>query len=131
MLKRTGALADLDAGKETLAEFVEEWWHGLRRPEPRARDAARLRAASGTGTRCRGSGSCSCASSRRRTIARFRAELEADGVGIEAIRKTMTMLQGVLQRAVEWGRVPTNAVKRHAQAAEAAPAGGRRRSRRR
>ena len=45
------------------------------------------------------------------TIARFRAELEAAGVGIEAIRKTMTMLQGVLQRAVEWGRVPTNAVK--------------------
>ena len=25
-LKRTGALADLDAGSETLAEFVEEWW---------------------------------------------------------------------------------------------------------
>jgi integrase len=45
------------------------------------------------------------------TIARFRAELEAAGVGSEAIRKTMTMLQGVLQRAVEWGRVPGNAVK--------------------
>jgi integrase len=45
------------------------------------------------------------------TVARFRAELEAAGVGIEAIRKTMTMLQGVLQRAVEWGRVPSNAVK--------------------
>src|SRR3954454_13546311 len=25
-LKRTGALADTDAGSETLAEFVEEWW---------------------------------------------------------------------------------------------------------
>ena len=25
-LKRTGALADVDAGSETLAEFVEEWW---------------------------------------------------------------------------------------------------------
>src|SRR3954453_12692378 len=45
------------------------------------------------------------------TIARFRAELEAEGVGIEAIRKTMTMLQGVMQRAVEWGRVPSNPVK--------------------
>jgi integrase len=44
-------------------------------------------------------------------IARFRAELEGAGVGTEAIRKTMTMLQGVLQRAVEWGRVPANAVK--------------------
>ena len=45
------------------------------------------------------------------TIARFRAELEGAGVGNEAIRKTMTMVQGVLQRAVEWGRVPSNAVK--------------------
>lgn len=44
-------------------------------------------------------------------IARFRADLETAGVGVEAIRKTMTMLQGVLQRAVEWGRVPSNAVK--------------------
>ena len=25
-MKRSGALADLDAGTETLAEFVEEWW---------------------------------------------------------------------------------------------------------
>jgi integrase len=61
-------------------------------------------------------------------IARFRADLEAAGVGIEAIRKTMTMLQGVLQRAVEWGRVPTNAVKitrkppkRHRPAVQAIP----------
>ncbi len=45
------------------------------------------------------------------TIAHFRADLEQAGVGVEAIRKTMTMLQGVLQRAVEWGRVPSNAVK--------------------
>src|SRR3954449_7009933 len=26
MMKRRGALAELDAGTETLAEFVEEWW---------------------------------------------------------------------------------------------------------
>ena len=44
-------------------------------------------------------------------IARFRAELEADGVGIQAILKTTTMLQGVLQRAVEWGLVSTNAAE--------------------
>ena len=36
------------------------------------------------------------------TIARFRAEFEGAGVGDEAIRKTMTMVQGMLQRAVEW-----------------------------
>jgi hypothetical protein len=26
MMKRGGALAELEAGTETLAEFVEEWW---------------------------------------------------------------------------------------------------------
>ncbi len=35
------------------------------------------------------------------TIVHFRADLEHAGVGHEAIRKTMTMLQGMLQRAVE------------------------------
>ena len=105
------ARATSTPASETLAEFVEEWWHGLRRPEPRALDAARLRAASGTATRCRGSASCSCASSRRRRSRASAPSSRPTGVGIEAIRKTMTMLQGVLQRAVEWGRVPTNAVK--------------------
>ena len=57
-------------------------------------------------------------------IARFRAELEADGVGIEAVRKTMTMLQGVMQRAVEWGRVQSNAVKMTRKPPKAPPAGG-------
>jgi hypothetical protein len=45
------------------------------------------------------------------TIARFRADLEADGVGPEAIRKTIAMLQGVLQRAVEWQRIKINPAK--------------------
>ncbi len=57
-------------------------------------------------------------------IARFRAELEADGVGNEAIRKTMTMLQGVMAAR---GRVGPRADQRgqaHAQAAEAVPARG-------
>ena len=52
-----------------------------------------------------------CGTSRRRRIARFRAELEAADVGPEAVRKTMTMLQGALQRAVEWQRIRSNPVK--------------------
>jgi integrase len=83
---------------------------GLRRPQPRARDAARLRPAL-EGHALPRLGQLQLRELSPQVIARFRAELEADGVGIEAIRKTMTMLQGVLHRAVEWGRVPTNAVK--------------------
>ena len=37
-------------------------------------------------------------------VNRFRLELEADGVGPASIRKSLVLLQGVLQRACEWGR---------------------------
>ena len=45
------------------------------------------------------------------TIARFRAELEASGAGAETIRKTLTMLQSVFQRAVEWQLLEANPVR--------------------
>ena len=41
-------------------------------------------------------------------INRFRLELEADGVGPASVRKTLALLQGVLQRACEWGRIAAN-----------------------
>jgi hypothetical protein len=50
-------------------------------------------------------------------IARFRAELEAEGVGTDAIRKAVAMLQGILRRAVEWERIHGNPVKAFASRA--------------
>jgi site-specific recombinase XerC len=44
-------------------------------------------------------------------IVAFRTELETAGVGRDAIRKAMAMLQGILQRAVEWERIQGNPVK--------------------
>jgi integrase len=46
-----------------------------------------------------------------RVIAHFRSDLESDGIGVEAIRKSMAMLQGILQRAVEWERLRSNPVR--------------------
>src|SRR3954462_769168 len=109
-LKRTGALADIDAGRETLAEFVEEWWTVYAGPNLE-RATLRAYASFWNSHALPRLGHLQLRELTPQTIARFRADLEAAGVGIEAIRKTMTMLQGVLQRAVEWGRVPTNAVK--------------------
>ena len=43
--------------------------------------------------------------------AQFRSDLESDGIGVEAIRKSMAMLQGILQRAVEWERLRSNPVR--------------------
>ena len=110
MLKRTHALADVDAGSETLAEFVEEWWKVYAGPNLE-RATLRLYAHLWNGHALPRLGRFQLRELSPQVIAHFRAELEADGVGIESVRKTMTMLQGVLQRAVEWGRVPSNAVK--------------------
>src|SRR3954452_3711081 len=109
-LKRSGALADLDTGTETLADFVEEWWLVYAGPNLE-RSTLRVYAQLWNGHALPRLGQVQLRDLTPQTVARFRAELEAAGVGIEAIRKTMTMLQGVVQRAVEWGRVPTNAVK--------------------
>src|SRR4051794_28163223 len=109
-MKRSGVLADLDAGTETLAEFVEEWWLVYAGPNLE-RSTLRVYAQLWNGHALPRLGQLRLRDLTPQTVARFRAELEAAGVGIEAIRKTMTMLQGVLQRAVEWGRVPSNAVK--------------------
>ena len=109
-LKRTGALADVDAGSETLAEFVDEWWRVYAGPNLE-RATLRAYASFWNGHALPRIGQLQLRELTPQVIARFRADLEADGVGTEAIRKTMTMLQGVLQRAVEWGRIPSNAVK--------------------
>ena len=109
-MKRAGALAELDAGTETLAEFVEEWWLVYAGPNLE-RATLRTYAQLWNGHALARLGHLQLRQLTPQTIARFRAELEGAGVGNEAIRKTMTMLQGVLQRAVEWGRVSSNAVK--------------------
>ena len=109
-LKHTGALADLDAGQESLASFVEEWWEVYAGPNLE-RSTLRVYSQLWNSHAAPRLGHLPLRDLRPQTIARFRADLEADGVGIEAIRKTMTMLQGVMQRAVEWGRVSSNPVK--------------------
>jgi integrase len=42
------------------------------------------------------------------TLMRLRAVLEADGVGRQAVRKSLAVLQSILQRAVEWERIRSN-----------------------
>lgn len=47
-----------------------------------------------------------------RDVAQMKADLLASGVGVESVRKAMTVLSSVLTRAVEWGHVDGN-VARH------------------
>src|SRR4051794_10878762 len=110
LAKRADDLATLDAGKQTLAQLAAEWWevyaasnferrtlpsyasHWNRHVLPRL-GALQLRRIT------------------PQVIARFRSDLQAEGVGAETIRRTMTMLQGMLARAVEWQLIASNPVK--------------------
>jgi integrase len=108
--KRIGSLPMLDAGQETLGEFVERWWalyavthlsENTKRTYTTLWDAHIFPRLGGYRLR----------DLRPSVIEAFRAELDAGGVGEASIRKTLVLLQGVLQRAVEWEAVRTNPVK--------------------
>jgi integrase len=110
LVRRRGDLAELDAGREKLAVFMDEWWHTYARPRLAASTLAHYE-------RLRDShivprlGRHELRQLRPQLIQRFAADLAAQGVGQETIRKTLVLLQGVLERAVEWGRIQVNPVK--------------------
>ena len=108
--KRTGELDLLTGGKETLAEFGQEWWS--------------LYAAPNLGIRTQRSyaglwdrhvlprlGALRLRALTPEVIEGYRAELEAAGVGQPTVYRALALLQGVLQRAVEWRRIQHNPVK--------------------
>ena len=45
-----------------------------------------------------------------RMVARWRAELLEDGLGVEAVRKAMVLLQAIFSVAIEWGEADANPV---------------------
>ncbi len=105
--RRTGELAALDAGRETLAQFAETWWqlYALPNLAPRTRASyahiwdrhvlPRL-------------GALPLREIDTLVVGRLAADLEQAGVGPAARRKALAVLSAVLQRAVEWGRLPAN-----------------------
>jgi integrase len=107
--KRTGELAQLDAGKESLAAFGEEWWRLYGEPNL-ARSTLQVYAVQWDAHVLPRLGSIPLRELTPDVINRFRLELEAEGVGPASIRKALTLLQGVLQRACEWGRLSSNPV---------------------
>ncbi len=108
--KRTGDLDLLTGGRETLADFAEEWWKLYAVPNLAART---LRSYAGLWDRHVLSrlGSMRLSAITPEVIERFRVELEADGVGQPTIYRALALLQGILRRAVEWRRIGHNPVK--------------------
>lgn len=108
--KRTGDLDLLSGGRETLAEFAEEWWKVYAVPNLAART---LRSYAGLWDRhvLPRLGSMRLSAITPEVVERYRAELEADGVGQPTVHRALVVLQGVLRRAVEWRRIGHNPVK--------------------
>jgi integrase len=109
-LKRSDDLAELDAGTETLAEFAEEWWRVYARPNlerSTMKNYAQLWNKHGLSRL----GDLRLRDVSPRVVADFRLDLERSGVGPAAVRKTLAVLQSMLQRAVERERIRSNPVR--------------------
>jgi integrase len=108
--KRTGDLDLLTGGRETLAEFGEEWFRLYVKPNLAERTQ---RGYAGLWDRhvLKRLGEMRLSSITPEVVERYRAELEAAGVGKPTIARALTLLQGALQRAVEWRRIASNPVK--------------------
>jgi integrase len=106
-MKRTGDLATLDAGRETLADFAERWWEDYASPNLERATLVTYAAVWNKHALPR-LGHYELRHLNPEVVARFRTELEGAGVGPSSIRKTLVVVQSVLQRAVEWRRIQTN-----------------------
>jgi integrase len=103
-------LAELDAGTETLAAFAEEWWEIYARANLE-RNTLRNYAQLWNKHALPRLGEYRLRDLTARTVADFRVELERAGVGPAAVRKTLAVLQSMLQRAVEWEQIRSNPVR--------------------
>jgi integrase len=106
--KRMGGLAELDAGKQTIAEFTEEEWWPLHAEPNLARRTRAVYASLYDAHLLPRVGAIQLRAFTPQDGARLRADLERAGVGPAATRKTLTILQGIFTCAVRWRQVQVN-----------------------
>jgi integrase len=105
--RRTGELALMDAGRETLDEFVTGTWvrsHAAHLA-PRTRQVYTSTYDRHIAPRL---GGTPLREIDAEVVGAFQGDLIASGVGPHAIRKAMTLLGALLQRAAEARRIPYN-----------------------
>jgi len=105
--QRLGALDLIDAGGETLEQYVVETWAPIHAaplaPRTRALYTALYDKHLGPFL-----GGVPLRELNAETIGRWQAERLAAGAGPVSVRKALTLLGGILQRAAEAGRLPAN-----------------------
>ena len=105
--RQAGDLRPLEAGRETLQDFAEEWWRLYALPNL-ARNTLASYASLWDAHVLPRLGATPLRELDPLSLAEFRAELTASGVGTSSLRRVMVILQGILERAVEWQRIPAN-----------------------
>jgi integrase len=105
--KQTGTLAALDGGGETLDDYVEHTWTPIHAAAlaPKTRD---LYTSLYDGHVSPGLGGYRLRELTPEVIGRWQADRLAAGAPIETTRKSLTLLGGILQRALEAGRIASN-----------------------
>jgi hypothetical protein len=105
--KRTGYLEVLDAGRETLDEYVAGTWSSAHAAHLRPRTRQTYASTYDLHISPR-LGGLRLRQIDAEVIAGFQGDLIREGVGPHAIRKAMTLLGGILQRAAESKRIDFN-----------------------
>lgn len=101
---------DVDAGSETLAEFMVDYWRSYAIPNLAPRTRATYKQTWGKHILPR-LGPLELRDITPAVVEDFRAQLQAARVGDPTIIKAMALLQGIMGRAVIRGRVPANPVR--------------------
>jgi integrase len=108
--KRLGAVAPIDTSRETVGEFAKVWW--ARYVVPNLARHTQLSYASMLDVHIIPRlGDVRLRSLTPDLVGELRAEMAAGGVGDAATRKTLVVLQSMLERAVEWRRIDSNPAK--------------------
>lgn len=110
LAKRQGELVALDAGRQTLKAFAAEWWELYAEPNLTPKTRA-LYLSLRDRYLLPELGHLQLRSISPERVQRFQVQLAQAGFGNETIRKTLALLQGILERAVEWGRLTRNPVR--------------------
>jgi integrase len=107
--KRLGQLAQIDAGRQTVAEFAREWWRIHAEPNltPSTRETYAIVFDKHILPRV---GGMALREVTPAVVAGLSADLQRAGVGPAATRKALTVLQGIFSCAVTWGHVQSNPV---------------------
>jgi len=105
--KRLGGTALIDNSRETLSEFAQVWWQRHAVPNLQRHTLANYASMLDVHIVPR-LGGVRLRSLTPELVGELRAQMTADGVGEQAILKTLVLLQSMLERAVEWRRIESN-----------------------